>query len=257
MDEVPFVLDVAGVTDNLCGRCAVELGVDVATGCLRCGMRDGVVSSVLSNDRFDPCLDGGFEPWRLAGLEFGFEPALDPPGVIPVRGAYDTFLCGVYLPDGPVRPPSLSLKESGVDADSDEREGRDIGIERMDRSRTFMMGPWPLIYAGVLDPFGVAEVGVDRRGVNAAIVCDTPSAKINCSRSSMLVRPLARQGSFFCKNSSNATQPPPTRTITVLRRMRTSRSFCESPNLYLPSPTWKTRNFCRHVQSITKRLTSS
>lgn len=26
---------------------------------------------------------------------------------------------------------------------------------------------------------------------------------------------------------------------------------------YLPSPTWKTRNFCRHVHSITSRRTSS
>jgi hypothetical protein len=28
-------------------------------------------------------------------------------------------------------------------------------------------------------------------GLNAVILCDTPSAKMNCSRSSMLVRPLA------------------------------------------------------------------
>ena len=27
--------------------------------------------------------------------------------------------------------------------------------------------------------------------------------------------------------------------------------------LYLPSPTWKTRNFCRQVHSITRRFTSS
>lgn len=73
----------------------------------------------------------------------------------------------------------------------------------------------------------------------------------------MFVRPLARHGSFFTKNSSNATHPPPTRTITVLRRIRTKRNFCESPNRYLPSPTWNTRNFCRHVQSITRRFTSS
>lgn len=93
--------------------------------------------------------------------------------------------------------------------------------------------------------------------MNAAIDCDTPSAKMNCSRSSMFVRPLARHGSFFTKNSSRATQPPPTRTITVLRKIRTSRNFCESPKRYFPSPTWKTRNFCRHVHNMTKRLTSS
>lgn len=39
-----------------------------------------------------------------------------------------------------------------------------------------------------------------------------------------------RQGSFFTRNSSSAIQPPPTRTITVLRKIRTSRSCWESPN---------------------------
>lgn len=38
----------------------------------------------------------------------------------------------------------------------------------------------------------VLERGV--RGRNAAILCDTPSANMNCSRSSMLVRPLAACG---------------------------------------------------------------
>lgn len=38
------------------------------------------------------------------------------------------------------------------------------------------------------------------------------------------------QGSFFTRNSSRAIQPPPTRTITVLRKIRTRRSCCESPN---------------------------
>lgn len=100
---------------------------------------------------------------------------------------------------------------------------------------------------------------------------------------------VPRHGSFLIKNSSRATQPPPTRTITVLRKIRTRRNFCESPNCawqigkkkkkthvenllisiwlemnfsciftrYFPSPTWKTRNFCRHVHNMTKRLTSS
>jgi hypothetical protein len=41
------------------------------------------------------------------------------------------------------RPPadklcSLSLNESGVDADNDERDGRDIAIERVERSRTYL-----------------------------------------------------------------------------------------------------------------------
>lgn len=39
-----------------------------------------------------------------------------------------------------------------------------------------------------------------------------------------------RQGSFFTRNSSRAIQPPPTRTITVLRKIRTRRSCWESPN---------------------------
>lgn len=40
---------------------------------------------MLSRDKFDPCLDGGLLPARLAGLELGLElglePGLDPPGV--------------------------------------------------------------------------------------------------------------------------------------------------------------------------------
>ena len=41
---------------------------------------------------------------------------------------------------------------------------------------------------------------------------------------------LPRHGSFLDRNSSSADQPPPTRTITVDLRMRTSRSCWESPN---------------------------
>lgn len=44
------------------------------------------------------------------------------------------------------------------------------------------------------------------------------------------LRVLPRQGSFLTRNSSRATQPPPTRTITVLLRIRTRRNFCDSPN---------------------------
>lgn len=35
----------------------------------------------------------------------------------------------------------MSLSESGVEADSDEREGRDIEIDFAERSRTFTIGP--------------------------------------------------------------------------------------------------------------------
>lgn len=41
---------------------------------------------------------------------------------------------------------------------------------------------------------------------------------------------LPRHGSFFIKNSSRAHQPPPTRTMTVLLRILTKRSFCSAPN---------------------------
>lgn len=90
---------------------------------------------VLSKEWFEPWCDGGFEPVLLAGREFGFDPFLEPPGVIPVLfGVYDGFL-GVYLPPAPTLL-SLSLNESGVDADSDDRDGRDIATDRTDLSRT-------------------------------------------------------------------------------------------------------------------------
>lgn len=47
-----------------------------------------------------------------------------------------------------------------------------------------------LIGDDACEPFCV-EPADDIRGLNAAIDCDTPSAKMNCSRSSMFVRPLA------------------------------------------------------------------
>jgi hypothetical protein len=67
---------------------------------------------------------------------------------------------------------------------------------------------------------------------------------------------LPLQGSFFTKNSSSAIHPPPTRTITVLRRIRTSRSCWESPNCggerekeprtVSDSPGYATRRSSRH-----------
>jgi len=91
---VPFVrvvvvfVVVVDVTDKREGRGVVLiLAADdivlLPTEGLRCGMRDGVVSSVLSSDRFEPCLDGGFEPCRLKGRELGFELGREPTGVRP------------------------------------------------------------------------------------------------------------------------------------------------------------------------------
>lgn len=49
------------------------------------------------------------------------------------------------------------------------------------------MGPW----VGIGDPAPGDCDDTDMRGLNAVILCDTPSARMNCSRNSMLVRPLA------------------------------------------------------------------
>lgn len=56
------------------------------------------------------------------------------------------------------------------------------------------------------------------------------------------------QGSFFTRNSSKAIQPPPTRTITVLRKIRTRRSCWESPNCGGGRKTARgcVKNVCEH-----------
>lgn len=88
---VPFVRAaeaIVGVTERREGRGVdVPLVVDalvLAAEDFRCGMRDGVASSVLSRDNVEPCLDGGFDPCRLTGRELGLEPAREPTGVWPV-----------------------------------------------------------------------------------------------------------------------------------------------------------------------------
>lgn len=172
---------------------------------------------MLSNERLEPCRDGGLLPAREPGREFGFEPGLEPPGVSVVRNEIG------FLVERDTVPLSLSDRESGVLAVNDVRDVRDwlpIGTERADLSRTLVIGP----VVGVRAPdAGLCEADVF--GLNAVIDCETPSASIKFSRSSMLVRPLALHGSFLSKNSSNATQPPPTRTITVLLKIRTRRNF--------------------------------
>lgn len=85
-----------------------------------------------------------------------------------------------------------------------------------------------------------SEPSRDRPGrlaLNAFMLSLVPDAR-SCSRSSRFVRPAARQGSFFCRKLCNVSHPPPTRTMTVLRRIRSNRSFCESPNRYLFSSTF-------------------
>lgn len=52
---------------------------------------------------------------------------------------------------------------------------------------TFIIGP--CVGTGDGDPW--CDEAFDTRGLNAAMLCDTPSARMNCSRSSMFVRPLA------------------------------------------------------------------
>lgn len=127
----PFVLKPLPIdepTDNRDGR-----GVDVLVG-VRVGILEPSLS-VLSNDSDEPCRLGGFEPARLTGREFGFELPRDAPGVRPVRVLDDAFRGVVYFPPTP-KLLSLSLSESGVDAEYVERVVRDIATERCERSRT-------------------------------------------------------------------------------------------------------------------------
>lgn len=118
-----------------------------------------------------------------------------------------------------------------------------VEILKLLQLNTLTTGPWGVQNLGLApavdpDPLLVAcDVSPEcewpwgtLRGVNPCITCVEPSGKMNFSRSSMFVRPFARQGSCLTRNSSRASQPPPTRTITVERKMRTSRSFWLSPN---------------------------
>lgn len=130
MVVVPFVVVVFTPlpTDRREGRAAPDIGVDVDVSPRLVGILDCAPSSVLSRDRVEPCRDGGFDPVLLAGLEFGLELPNDPPGVKPDRVDMDGFR-GVYrLPPAP-SALSLSLNESGVEADNEERDGRDIATD--------------------------------------------------------------------------------------------------------------------------------
>lgn len=96
---------------------------------VRLGILEGV-SSVLSSDKFDPCLEGGLLPGLLPVLDAGLELFLDPPGVM-----FDRYV-GLL---GVLNPLSLSLNESGVPADNDDlvlRGKLPIGTDLCDLSLT-------------------------------------------------------------------------------------------------------------------------
>jgi hypothetical protein len=81
---------------------------DLLVPILLLGILEGI-SSVLSNDRLEPCLDGGLLPGLLPVLEVGLELFLLSPGVTLLL--YEYFL-GVLK-----EFPSVSDKESGVPAE--------------------------------------------------------------------------------------------------------------------------------------------
>lgn len=58
-------------------------------------------------------------------------------------------------------------------------------------SSTLVMGPVEGVRSELAEEPEPGVVDVDVFGLNAVIDCDTPSAKMNCSRSSMFVRPFA------------------------------------------------------------------
>lgn len=59
--------------------------------------------------------------------------------------------------------------------------------DKREKKFTLIIGPC----VGIGDPFWGDCDDIDTRGLNAVMLCETPSAKMNCSRNSMLVRPLA------------------------------------------------------------------
>lgn len=88
---------------------------------------------MLSSDKFDPCLEGGLLLGRLPVRDAGLELDLEPPGVM--LDLYEGRL-GVRKV-----PPSLSDRDSGVPADSEDFECLEapaelIGCDRTDLSRT-------------------------------------------------------------------------------------------------------------------------
>lgn len=157
-----------------------------------------------SMDKFDPARDGGLEPFR------------DPDPGIPDWRRVNPVMVSLSYPAS-MEPRALATSMPRLLSDF---------------SLIFVIGP-EILPLGCPDAppdtelLGLAPgaASLVRLALKAVILCDAPGAKVNCSRSSTLVRPLARHGSFLTKNSSKAHQPPPTRTITVDRKIRTNRSF--------------------------------
>lgn len=54
-----------------------------------------------------------------------------------------------------------------------------------------MLGRWPELPETEASGLGPLKEGFDLKGV---MLCETPAARVNCSRSSTLVRPLAVLG---------------------------------------------------------------
>lgn len=162
-------------------------------------------------------------PARLAGplVEDGVRLVSERPGLVD----------GVAPPFSPVKEPRLEWKVGLLSLDVEPPLEEAVGVAGAEGSDAQL---WALCDADEDERVGeaVRDEGLDRRPRDrkAARPCEAPSGRMNFSRSSKLVRPRARQGSFFTRNSSRAIHPPPTRTMTVLRKIRTRRSCCESPN---------------------------
>lgn len=77
-------------------------------------------------------------------------------------------------------------------------QGKDLN--KKEGEFTLIIGPC----VGIGDPFWGDCPDSETRGLNAVMLCDTPSARMNCSRNSMLVRPLAMFDPAFITIKSRA-----------------------------------------------------
>ncbi|KAF1771397.1 hypothetical protein GCK72_003223 [Caenorhabditis remanei] len=153
--------------------------------------------SPASDDALESGRDGesNRDPFELDVLPTRLNfPADISDGALGIR---DGRWSGVVVTVYPAVPPSPPL----------------IGTLRSVFSRIFIIGP------------GVPVVGISfacRFFVNALIESSACVGR-DSGNILMLRRPFARHGSCLWRNSSNDSHPPPTRTITVDRRIRTIR----------------------------------